>query len=43
VERDPNVRAQLADHSVDVDSNEYLQPQAAVLRRSMNKMGKHLQ
>jgi integrase len=43
VERDPNVRAQLAGHSVDVDANVYNQPQAAVLRRSMKRMGKHLQ
>jgi len=43
VERDPNVRAQLAGHSVDVHENEYRQPQAAVLRRSVKRMGKHLQ
>lgn len=42
-EKDPNVRAQLAGHSVDVHENEYRQPQAAVLKRAMRKMDKRLQ
>lgn len=40
---DPNVRAHLAGHSVDVHENEYRQPKTAVLKRPMRKMGKHLQ
>jgi len=42
-ERDPNVRAQLAGHSVDVHENEYRQAQPAVLKRAMKKLDKRLQ
>jgi Kef-type K+ transport system membrane component KefB len=35
VEKDPVIRAQLADHSVDVHENEYHQVQPAVLKRAM--------
>jgi integrase len=42
-ERDPNVRAQLAGHSVDVHENEYRQAQPAVLKRAMRKLDKRLQ
>jgi integrase len=43
VEKDPNVRAQLAGHSVDVHENEYRQAQPAALRRAMRKLDKRLQ
>lgn len=43
VERDPNVRAQLGGHSVDVHENEYRQAQPAVLKRAMRKLDKRLQ
>jgi integrase len=43
VESDPNVRAQLAGHSVDVHENEYRQTQPAVLKRAMRKLDKRLQ
>jgi integrase len=39
-ERAPNVRAQLAGHSVDVHENEYRQAQPAVLKRAMRKLDK---
>jgi integrase len=42
-ERDPNVRAQLAGHSVDVHENEYRQPQPIVLKRAMRKLERRLQ
>jgi integrase len=42
-ERDPNVRAQLAGHSVDVHENEYRQAQPEVLRRAMRKLERRLQ
>lgn len=42
-ERDPNVRAQLAGHSVDVHENEYRQAQPAALKRAMRKLDKRLQ
>jgi integrase len=42
-EKDPNVRAQLAGHSVDVHENEYRQAQPAVLKRAMRKFEKRLQ
>lgn len=43
VEKDPNVRAQLAGHSVDVHENEYRQAQPAVLKRAMRKLDRRLQ
>ena len=42
-EKDPNVRAQLAGHSLNVHSNVYQQPQLGVLRRAMRKLDKRLQ
>ena len=43
VEKDPKIRAQLAGHSVDVSENEYRQPNAEALRRTMSKLGERLQ
>ena len=43
VERDAAVRAQLAGHTVDVDENQYRQPQESVLRQAMKKLQKQLQ
>ena len=42
-ERIPNVRAQLAGHSVDVHENEYRQAQPAELKRAMKKFEKRCQ
>jgi integrase len=42
-EKDANVRAQLAGHSLDVHSNVYHQPQPAALKRTMRKLDKRLQ
>jgi len=42
-EKDATVRAQLAGHSVDVDENEYRQPQPEVLKRAMRRFEKRLQ
>jgi integrase len=42
-EKDPTIPAQLAGHSVDVDENEYCQPQTEVLKRAMRRFEKRLQ
>lgn len=43
VERDPNVRAQLAGHSVDVSENTYRQPVVEVLDQAMSKVSDLIQ
>jgi integrase len=43
VEDDAYIRATLAGHSVDVNQNEYRQDKIKALRRSMDKLGEHLQ
>jgi len=42
VEPDPNIRARLAGHSVDVHENEYRQANPTALERAMRRLDRHL-